>query len=61
MFDFITIMASTVRFIGLIKGLTCEFGVSINMYWVIKCAMMILGQIVESIVANGGFMLCGST
>jgi hypothetical protein len=54
-------MASIRGFIGLIEGLTCEFGVSINMYWVIKCAMMILGQIVKSIVANGGFMLCGST
>ncbi len=60
MFDVIITMASTIRFARLTKRPTYEFGVSINMSWVTKCTMLVPRPIIESIVANGVFMLCES-
>jgi hypothetical protein len=45
-------MALITRFARLIEMLTCKFGVSINVYWVIECVMVILGPIVRSLVIN---------
>jgi hypothetical protein len=54
-------MASTIIFARLTKRLAYEFGVSTNVSWVTKCAMLVPGPIIQSIVANGVFMLSEST
>ncbi len=50
MSNVIITMASTIRFARLTKRLAYEFGVSINMSWVTKCAMLVPGPIIESLL-----------
>jgi hypothetical protein len=45
-------MALITIFARLIEMLTYKSGVSINVYWVIQCVMVILGPIVRSLVIN---------
>jgi hypothetical protein len=45
-------MALITRFARLIEMSTYKSGVSINVYWVIECVMVILGPTIKSFIIN---------